>query len=108
MEITTTDSRIVYSNRWMRVREDHIQRADGSPGLYGVVDKPDFSLVVPVDATGFHIVEQYRYPVGARYWEFPQGMAADGRIGDAATLAAYNLLMLDRGLALGAEHFATR
>jgi 8-oxo-dGDP phosphatase len=69
----TTSSRLVYENPWMRLREDEFVRADGSRGIYGVVDKPDFAVIVPMDATGFHLVEQYRYPAGARFWEFPQG-----------------------------------
>lgn len=66
-------SRVVYENPWMRVREDSIVRSDGSAGIFGVVEKPDFALVVPVDADGVWLVEQFRYPVGGRYWEFPQG-----------------------------------
>lgn len=177
-EITTLRSRVIYRNRWMELREDDIRYADGSTGIYGVVHKPDFAIVIPMDETGFHLVEQFRYPVGARFWEFPQGaweenpdadpaelargelaeetgfragsmrplgvvyesygmsrqrghvflatglvpgepspspeegdlrcghvtfaefprMVADGRIADAATLAAYNLLAFDRGL----------
>ncbi len=57
----------------MRLREDEFVRADGSRGTYGVVDKPDFAVVVPMDGEGFHLVEQYRYPAGGRFWEFPQG-----------------------------------
>ncbi|HET7444264.1 MAG TPA: NUDIX hydrolase [Solirubrobacterales bacterium] len=57
----------------MRVREDRIERADGSPGVYGVVDKSDYALVIPFDGEHYFLVEQFRYPVGARYWEFPQG-----------------------------------
>ena len=73
-EIETLATRVVYRNRWMTVREDEIRRRDGSLGIYGVVEKPDFALVVPVDAEGrLHLVEQYRYPVGGRFWEFPQG-----------------------------------
>ncbi|MFJ4684262.1 NUDIX domain-containing protein [Streptomyces sp. NPDC088789] len=68
-----TDSRLVYRNAWMRVREDILRRPDGADGLYGVVDKPDFVLIVPVENDGFHLVEQYRYPVSGRFWEFPQG-----------------------------------
>ena len=30
MEIKTTASKIVYGNRWMRVREDQIERANGT------------------------------------------------------------------------------
>src|ERR671935_2000273 len=67
------DSRMVYRNAWMSVREDAIERDDGSVGVYGVVDKPDFALVIPYDAGGFWLVEQYRYPVRRRAWEFPQG-----------------------------------
>jgi ADP-ribose pyrophosphatase len=58
----------------MRVREDAIRRRDGSEGIYGVVEKPDFVVIVPVGERGrVHLVQQFRYPVGARYWEFPQG-----------------------------------
>ena len=72
--IETTSTRFVYENRWMRVREDTIRRRDGSTGIYGVVEKPDFVVIVPVDDDGrVHLVEPYRYPVKGRYWEFPQG-----------------------------------
>ncbi|MEU8650008.1 NUDIX hydrolase [Streptomyces sp. NPDC048737] len=66
-------SRVAYRNAWMTVREDVLRHPDGSDGLYGVVDKPDFALIVPRERDGFHLVEQYRYPVGGRFWEFPQG-----------------------------------
>lgn len=72
-ELVATASTIVYANRWMTVREDRTLRHDGAEGIYGVVDKPDFALVVPYADGGFHLVEQYRYPVAGRYWEFPQG-----------------------------------
>lgn len=64
---------MVYKNRWMTVREDAIQRADGSPGIYSVVEKPDFALIIPVEDSHLYMVEQYRYPVSARFLEFPQG-----------------------------------
>lgn len=72
-EIVRTDRRIAYKNRWMTVWEDQVVFPDGSTGIYGCVDKPDFALVVPFDGSGFYLVEQYRYPVAGRYWEFPQG-----------------------------------
>jgi 8-oxo-dGTP pyrophosphatase MutT (NUDIX family) len=73
--INTRSSRLVYRNRWMAVREDEIVRADGSSGIYGVVDKPDFVVIAPYDRPSrtLHLVEQYRYPVGGRFWELPQG-----------------------------------
>ncbi len=73
-EITTVSSQVIYTNRWMKLREDVIRLPDGSEGIYGVVEKPHFVVIVPVELDGaVHLVEQYRYPVGARYWEFPQG-----------------------------------
>lgn len=59
----------------MVLREDDIRRPDGSRGIYAVVDKPTYALVVPYDGRRFRLVEQFRYPVGARRWEFPQGTA---------------------------------
>jgi 8-oxo-dGTP pyrophosphatase MutT (NUDIX family) len=74
VDIETLGTRIVYENRWMRVREDAIRRRDGSEGIYGVIEKPDFAVIVALEEYGgIHLVQQYRYPVGARYWEFPQG-----------------------------------
>jgi ADP-ribose pyrophosphatase len=73
-DIETLSTRIVYENRWMRVREDQIRYRDGATGIYGVVVKSNFVVVAPLDAEGnLHLVEQYRYPIGQRSWEFPQG-----------------------------------
>jgi 8-oxo-dGTP pyrophosphatase MutT (NUDIX family) len=88
-------SRVVYRNPWMTVREDQVRRADGSPGIYGVVDKPDFALVLPRWDDGFWLVEQHRYPIGRRVWEFPQGSWGSrhpgGETGDSAALARQEL-----------------
>ncbi|WP_327687338.1 NUDIX hydrolase [Streptomyces sp. NBC_00467] len=86
----------------MTVREDDIQRPDGSPGLYGVVDKPDYALVIPREDDGVHLVEQYRYPVGGRYWEFPQGSWPEGHHGEAPLDLARAELREETGLS--AEH----
>jgi 8-oxo-dGTP pyrophosphatase MutT (NUDIX family) len=73
MTIRKLSSRDVYRNQWMALREDRVRRADGSEGIYGVVTKPPFALIVPLDHGHFHLVEQYRYPVEGRFWEFPMG-----------------------------------
>ena len=90
--VRRTSSREVYRNAWMSVREDEVELPDGRPGLYGVVDKPDFALVVPREDDGdLWLVEQYRYPVQQRSWEFPQGSWPAGATGTAAQLAAAEL-----------------
>jgi 8-oxo-dGDP phosphatase len=70
-------SREIYRNAWLVFREDDIRRPDGSTGIYAVVDKPTYALVMPYDGHRFRLVEQFRYPLGARRWEFPQGSAPD-------------------------------
>jgi 8-oxo-dGTP pyrophosphatase MutT (NUDIX family) len=71
--ITTLSSREVYRNHWMRVREDEILRSNGEKGLYGVVDKHDGAIILPIDAGRVWLVEQFRYTVQQRSLELPQG-----------------------------------
>ncbi|GAA4506165.1 MULTISPECIES: NUDIX domain-containing protein [Nonomuraea] len=82
--IRQLSTKVVYANAWMKVREDEIERPDGSRGTYGYVDKPDFALVIPMERDGFHLVEEYRYPVRRRSWSFPQGSAAEPTPEDVA------------------------
>jgi 8-oxo-dGTP pyrophosphatase MutT (NUDIX family) len=90
-EIRQLASREIYRNRWLRLREDEVEFPDGSQGLFSVVEKPDFVLVVPYDNGGFWLVQQYRYAVGSREWEFPQGTWPHGRSGTSESLAAAEL-----------------
>jgi ADP-ribose pyrophosphatase len=71
--ITTLSSREVYRNRWMRVREDEILRSNGQKGIYGVVEKEDGAIILPIDNGRVWLVEQYRYTIGERALELPQG-----------------------------------
>jgi 8-oxo-dGTP pyrophosphatase MutT (NUDIX family) len=91
VSIKTISSRVVYENPWLSLREDQIERADGSRGRYSVIDKPDFALVIPMENDGFHLVEQYRYPVRRRSWEFPSGSFPHGVIGTPEEMAAAEL-----------------
>jgi len=74
-DIQRVGSREVYRNSWLTLREDDIRRPDGSSGIYSVIDKPTYALVIARDGERFHLVEQFRYPLGMRRWEFPQGTA---------------------------------
>jgi 8-oxo-dGTP pyrophosphatase MutT (NUDIX family) len=79
---TTVDSRLVYENHWMRVREDRVRRPSGNVGLYGVIEKKPFVIVIPFDGERLYLVNQYRHPIERRLWELPQG------IGDGDDLEA--------------------
>lgn len=96
----TLSSKVVYENAWLSVREDRIEHADGSPGLYSVVGKPDFALVLPMANDGFHLVEQYRYPVRIRSWEFPSGSFPPGVSGTPEEMATAELAE-ETGLTVG-------
>jgi ADP-ribose pyrophosphatase len=75
--IKTISSHEVYRNPWTRVREDVIERANGARGIYGVIDKDPACIVIAIEPTPegefLYLVEQFRYTVGARHMELPQG-----------------------------------
>jgi ADP-ribose pyrophosphatase len=73
MSIRTLSSREVYRNNWMRVREDAIERSNGQPGIYGVVDKDPCAIIIALEGDTLYMVQQFRYTVGAVCMEFPQG-----------------------------------
>lgn len=71
--ITTLSSREVYRNRWMRLLEDEVLRSNGERGTYGVVEKHDAAIILPIDGARIMLVEQFRYTVQRRTLELPQG-----------------------------------
>ena len=73
MSIRTLSSREVYRNPWLRVREDQIERSNGAPGIYGVVEKDDGAVILPIEGETIYLVEQFRYTIGERALELPQG-----------------------------------
>ena len=103
--IVTVSSRVAYANRWTRVREDVIRRPDGSDGLYGVVERADFVVVVPLQDGMLTLVEQHRYPIRARVWEFPMGMWETQPGTPPGTLAAAELAE-ETGLVAGRMTYA--
>jgi 8-oxo-dGDP phosphatase len=110
-EIRQLATREVYRSPWLRVREDDVEFPSGTRGIYNVVDKRDFVLVLPYADDGFWLVEQFRYPVGTREWEFPQGGWPPGESGSQDELAAAELreetgLIADSLVRLGRLHTA--
>jgi 8-oxo-dGTP pyrophosphatase MutT (NUDIX family) len=90
-EIKTLATSVIYSDNWMRLRKDEIERADGARGTYAVVERSDFAIVIPAENGGFHLVEEYRYPLGRRAWSFPQGSFPAGQQGTPEELARAEL-----------------
>jgi 8-oxo-dGTP pyrophosphatase MutT (NUDIX family) len=95
----TLDTRVVYANSWMTVREDSVIRPDGQPGIYGVVEiRPSVGIIAiddrpPRDGRGeqgaieprIAFVSQWRYTLGRMSLEIPTGGSEAGeRLLDAA------------------------
>jgi 8-oxo-dGTP pyrophosphatase MutT (NUDIX family) len=93
----TLDTRTVYENRWIRVREDAVVRPDGAEGIYGVVEMraPAVFVVALTDAEEVVLIAQERYTTGARSIEVPAG-ASDGQ---DPLIAAQRELREETGLA---------
>jgi 8-oxo-dGDP phosphatase len=90
-DVRTLATGVVYEDNWMRLRKDEIERRDGSRGTYAFVEKSDFALVIPAENDGFHLVEEYRYPIARRTWSFPQGGFPPGTTGIPDDLARLEL-----------------
>jgi len=73
MSIKTLTTREVYRNRWLSLREDQVERSNGTRGIYSVVDKHDCAIIVPIQDDIIYLIEQYRYTVQQRCLELPQG-----------------------------------
>jgi 8-oxo-dGTP pyrophosphatase MutT (NUDIX family) len=97
-EIRTLSSRFVYADNWTRLRRDEIERSDGSRGTYAVVERDNFALIVPAARGGFHLVEEYRHPLGRRGWSFPQGSFPKGGKGGTSEELARTELAQETGL----------
>lgn len=70
----TLASKIVYSNAWMKVREDQVITPSGSKGVYGIVESNDSVCIVVLNAQyEIFITKNYRYPAKAWKWELPGG-----------------------------------
>ena len=89
------ESRVVYDNPWLTVREDAVVRPDGSDGIYGVVElrRPAVFVVALTDADEIVLVTLDRHTVGPSV-EVPAG----GTDGEDALAAAQRELAEETGL----------
>src|SRR4051812_3923596 len=93
----TRSSATVYENPWIRVREDQVDRPDGVPGVYGVVEvrQPSVFVVPLTDDDEVVLVEVARYATGTVSLEVPAG----GSDGENLLEAARRELREETGLA---------
>jgi 8-oxo-dGTP pyrophosphatase MutT (NUDIX family) len=84
---TLVESKSIYRNPWIHVREDRVLRPDGRPGIYGVIEIPPSIAVLAVDEQDrLLLIGQWRYTRNKYSWEVPIGAshASDANIQDSA------------------------
>jgi 8-oxo-dGTP pyrophosphatase MutT (NUDIX family) len=73
------DSRQIYDNAWVSVREDSVIRPDGEKGIYGVVHFNHIAVgVLAIEGDSIYLVGQYRYTLDQYSWEIPEGGCPEG------------------------------
>jgi 8-oxo-dGTP pyrophosphatase MutT (NUDIX family) len=79
MSWKTLDSRVVYDNPWITLREDKVINPGGGRNDYGHIHfKKKAIAIVPLDEEGnTWIVGQDRYMLGEYSWEVPMGASED-------------------------------
>lgn len=81
-------SRIAYKNRWLQIRENHFQDPTGRKGFYGIIERNQFAVIIPLHDNGnVTFIRQYRYPVAKPMLELPMGMWEDTPEADILDLA---------------------
>ena len=81
----TISTREVYTNPWIRLREDVAELPDGRTTIYGVVEcRPCVGVLPFLDARTVVLVGQYRYVTRAFCWEMPTGAMQPGESEEAA------------------------
>lgn len=74
----TLNSKVVYQNPWMRVREDAVIRPDGTDGIYGVMESKDSVVIVALnDQDEVYLIHSFSYPVSSWSWGLPGGGGDD-------------------------------
>jgi 8-oxo-dGTP pyrophosphatase MutT (NUDIX family) len=95
----TANSKQVYQNSWISVREDQVIYPNGQPGIYGVVEKgPGVAIIALDNEKNIYLVKQYRYTLDDVFWELPAGAIHPG---ETETQSAQRELFEEIGLRPG-------
>ncbi len=93
------NSREIYANRWIQLREDDVIRPGGESGKFGVVTMRSGSSVLAVNKDQeVYLVKEYKYAVGRDSIEVISGAIEDG---EPPLTAAKRELLEEAGLESG-------
>ena len=76
----TLSSKQIYTNPWIKLREDAVITPAGTPGIYSVVSPHGVAtgVVALTDQNQIVLVGQYRYTTEVYSWEIPEGGSEKG------------------------------
>ena len=90
------NSKIIYQNPWIRLREDQVRTPSGTKGIYGVVEPYSAIGIVPLtNDLKTYLVGQYRYTLNIYSWEIPEG---GGQVDESTLDGAKRELLEETGL----------
>lgn len=56
------ESRTIYENAWLKLREDKVIRPEGKQGIFGVVTINDGVTILPMDTEGnVYLIQEFQY-----------------------------------------------
>ncbi len=67
------ESKIIFSGKWLNLKEDHIIKPDGIEARYEIVERRDIVIVIAEANGRIFMVSQFRYAIDENSLEFPQG-----------------------------------
>jgi 8-oxo-dGTP pyrophosphatase MutT (NUDIX family) len=92
----TKQSKVIYHNKWIKLREDKVITPIGTDGIYSVVEThPAIGIIALSNNLETYLVGQYRYPLNTYSWEIPEG---GGHPGETPLQSAKRELMEETGL----------
>jgi len=69
------DSKIVYSNPWIKIHEDNVVKPDGQKGIYGYLEKVSGNFIIALDDEHcIYLIREYRYPLKKSILQLPAGV----------------------------------
>ncbi len=75
------NSKLVYSNPWIKIHEDTVFRPDGKEGIYAFLEKQAGNFIIAQDKNNFlYLINEYRYPLQKNILQLPAGVIDNGNI----------------------------
>lgn len=69
------NSKLIYSNPWIKIHEDSVFRPDGKEGIYAFLEKQAANFIIAQDENNFvYLIKEYRYPLQKNILQLPAGV----------------------------------